>query len=37
VGKFSQVAALSLLQLIVGVGVMYLVTSFTRRREAAAP
>lgn len=35
VGKFSQVAALSLLQLVIGVGVMYLITSFTRRREAA--
>jgi len=35
VGKFSQVAALSLLQLVIGVGVMYIVTAMTHRREAA--
>jgi iron(III) transport system permease protein len=35
VGKFSQVASLSLLQLVIGVGVMYLITSFTRRRDVA--
>jgi iron(III) transport system permease protein len=35
VGKFSLVAALSLLQLVIGVGVMYAVTALTRRRDAA--
>lgn len=35
VGKFSVVAALSLMQLVIGVGVMYAVTAATRRREAA--
>ena len=35
VGKFSQVASLSLLQLVIGVGVMYVVTGLTRRRETA--
>ena len=35
IGKFSTVAALSMLQLVIGVGVMYAVTAFTRRREAA--
>ncbi len=36
VGRFSLVASLSLLQLVIGVGVMYAVTTATRRREAAA-
>jgi iron(III) transport system permease protein len=35
VGKFSLVASLSLLQLVIGVGVMYIVTGITRRRDAA--
>ena len=35
VGRFSLVASLSLLQLVIGVGVMYAVTAATRRREAA--
>jgi iron(III) transport system permease protein len=35
VGKFSLVASLSLMQLVIGVGVMYAVTAVTRRRDAA--
>lgn len=35
VGKFSQVASLSFMQLVIGVGVMYAVTALTRRRDAA--
>ena len=35
VGRFSLVASLSLMQLVIGVGVMYAVTAATRRREAA--
>jgi iron(III) transport system permease protein len=35
VGRFSVVAGLSLLQLVIGVGVMYVITSVTRRREVA--
>ena len=35
VGKFSLVASLSLMQLVIGVGVMYAVTAITRRRDAA--
>ena len=35
VGRFSLVASLSLMQLVIGVGVMYAVTAVTRRREAA--
>jgi iron(III) transport system permease protein len=33
IGKFSVVASLSLLQLVIGVGVMYAITALTRRRE----
>jgi iron(III) transport system permease protein len=36
VGQFPQVASLSLLQLVLGVGVMYAVTGLTRRRSLAA-
>jgi iron(III) transport system permease protein len=36
VGQFSQVAALSLLQLILGVGVMYAILAVTRQRGTAA-
>jgi len=36
VGQFSQVASLSLLQLVMGVGVMYAVTAITHQRQAAA-
>ena len=36
VGKFSLVASLSLLQLAIGAGVMYVFTGVMRRREAAA-
>ncbi|UXN57421.1 ABC transporter permease [Phyllobacterium zundukense] len=36
VGEFSQVASLSLLQLVLGAGVMWLVTAFTRQRHATA-
>lgn len=35
IGQFSQVASLSLLQLLMGAGVMVIVTAITRRREAA--
>lgn len=35
VGRFSLVASLSLMQLVIGVGVMYAVTAATRRRDAA--
>ena len=35
VGKFSLVASLSLMQLVIGAGVMYAVTAMTRRREVA--
>jgi iron(III) transport system permease protein len=35
VGRFSLVASLSLLQLVIGAGVMYGVTALTRRREVA--
>lgn len=36
IGKFSQVAALSVLQLVMGVGVMYAVSTFTRQRQSTA-
>lgn len=35
IGQFSQVASLSLLQLLIGVGVMVAVGAITRRRELA--
>ncbi|MGR3911502.1 iron ABC transporter permease [Burkholderia sp. SR8] len=35
IGQFSQVASLSILQLLVGVGVMGVVAAVTRRRETA--
>jgi len=36
VGEFSMVAALSLLQLVMGVGVMWTVTLMTKQRQVAA-
>ncbi|QRM33385.1 iron ABC transporter permease (plasmid) [Microvirga sp. VF16] len=36
VGEFSQVAALSFLQLVLGAGVMWVVTLMTKQRQAAA-
>ncbi|WP_210327823.1 hypothetical protein [Mesorhizobium silamurunense] len=36
VGEFSQVASLSLLQLVLGAGVMWLITALTRQRHATA-
>lgn len=36
VGEFSMVAALSLLQLVMGVGVMWAVTLITKQRQVAA-